>query len=316
MAFRLLPDADGNRDRRGGKLLPKRERRRRAARRTLSVLPTLCTLGNVLCGFASVFFASRNPSADFPFHWTALTFAAIFIFLGMVMDGLDGRIARLTRNTSDLGEQLDSMADMVTFGVAPAFLAVQLIGIQTPFLIQDQRFDRVVFVIAAIYVCCAALRLARFNTEVDLPTEKSHGSFKGLPSPAAAGTVASLVLLHQHFLAHQEVPNHYWTTECTAAGMVAIMLLAAFAMVSRLRYPHLAERYLRGRVRLTTLASFFLLLLFLLVHPQATLAAGFAIYAAWAPLGWMLRRVSGRPARAQSLVTVSDRTEATRRTGS
>ena len=81
----------------------------------------------------------------------------------MVLDGLDGRIARLTRSTSELGEQLDSMADMVTFGVAPAFLAIQLIGVATPFISvrSDQLFDRFVVVVACIYVACAALRLER-----------------------------------------------------------------------------------------------------------------------------------------------------------
>ena len=94
------------------------------------------------------------------------------------------------------------MADMVTFGVAPAFLAVQLIGVETPFvsMANDQMFDRVVVMVACIYVACTALRLARFNiiqaTEAD---KTNHLSFEGLPSPGAAGTVASLVLLHQHF---------------------------------------------------------------------------------------------------------------------
>ena len=92
----------------------------RAARLTIAVLPTLLTIGNLLCGFAAIFFASRLEDLRLPFGWTPLAWAAAVIFLGMVFDGLDGRIARLTRNTTDLGEQLDSMADMVTFGVAPA----------------------------------------------------------------------------------------------------------------------------------------------------------------------------------------------------
>lgn len=79
----------------------------------------MLTLGNVLCGFVAIFWASLPADADFPFNWTPLTFAAMAIFAGMVFDGFDGRVARLTNSTSAFGAQLDSMADMVTFGLAP-----------------------------------------------------------------------------------------------------------------------------------------------------------------------------------------------------
>src|SRR5690606_15347871 len=125
MAYRLGPPADRSDDERRLRL-----RRRPARRRSIALLPTLCTLGSALCGFLAVFFASRAPDTVMLWNWTPLTFAAVFIFLGMVLDALDGRLARMTRSTSSFGEQLDSMADMVTFGVAPAFLAVQLIGLE------------------------------------------------------------------------------------------------------------------------------------------------------------------------------------------
>src|SRR5690606_12393377 len=115
-----------------------------------------------------------------------------FIFLGMLLDGLDGRVARMTRSTSELGEQLDSMADMVTFGVAPAFLAVQLVGVVSPLSLAEDMFDRFAMVVAFIYVACAALRLARFNIETKSDNVVDHLSFSGLPSPGAAGTVASM----------------------------------------------------------------------------------------------------------------------------
>ena len=173
------------------------------------------------------------------------------IFMGMLFDGLDGRIARLTRNTSDLGEQLDSMADMVTFGVAPAFLAVQVTGVHTPFVsaTNDLMFDRFVVVVASIYVACAALRLARFNIEVGSDDHSDHNSFKGLPSPGAAGTVAGMVLLQQHFLVHR--PDLHKTLVAVEVGLVAIVLLSALAMVSRLRYMHVINRYVAraGAVR-------------------------------------------------------------------
>lgn len=264
---------------------------RRAALKTISVLPTLLTLGNLLCGFGAVFFASRSADTSIPLGWSPLTFSATLIFLGMVLDGLDGRIARLTRNTSELGEQLDSMADMVTFGVAPAFLAIQLIGVATPFISVrgDQLFDRFVVVIACIYVACAALRLARFNINIAQVHNHGHRHFEGLPSPGAAGTVASLILLHQHFL----VDGHpmSWSIRLAAIGMVMIMLLAAFGMVSRLQYQHVVGRYLAGRVGFAAITRIVVLGLLLLIHLQGALAAGFALYAISAPAIWVWQKI-------------------------
>jgi len=268
---------------------------KRAALRTISILPTIMTLGNVLCGFGAIFFASRPAQTPLPWGWSPLTFSAVLIFLGMVFDVLDGRIARLTRSISDLGAQLDSMADMVTFGVAPAFLAVQLIGVETPFVSMagDQMFDRVAVMVACIYVACTALRLARFNLIQAIQADKSdHMSFEGLPSPGAAGTVASLVLLHQHFLVDGSPMD--WTIRIAAIGMVMIMLLAAFGMVSRLRYVHVVSRYLSGRARFGTFAKIVVLVLLLLTHLQGALAAGFVLYALSAPGLWLSRRLSRR----------------------
>jgi len=284
MAYRLVPDDD--QPDQGRK--PKRGRRARLA--TVAVLPTLMTLGNLLCGFAAVFLASRPADSQLPWQWTPLTFAAAAIFLGMVFDGLDGRVARWTRSTSDLGEQLDSMADMVTFGVAPAFVAVQLVGIGTPFLSEggEQLFDRVTLLIAGIYVACVALRLARFNIEIEQPTESDHNSFKGLPSPGAAGTVASMVLLHEHFMVARE--SNHWITFASSLLMVGVMLLAALAMVGRLRYVHVVNRYIRGRAKFGSFAMVVVAVLLLFTAPQASVAAAFVIYALSAPVSWTLRK--------------------------
>jgi len=275
-------------------------RSRIAAAKGLAILPSLFTLANGLCGFASIFLASRPKatepamSPDLPFGWTPLTFAALFIFLGMVFDALDGTIARLTGQTSDLGGQLDSMSDMVTFGVSPAFLAVQLVDVETPFLSvsQDHWFDRLTLLIAGIYVACTALRLARFNIEIDNPEESDHMSFKGLPSPGAAGTVGSLVLLHEHFLAR--ATDHPGIAPSSVA-MVAIMLLVAVAMVSRLRYAHVINRYVRGRAPVEYIAIAVSIGLLLAIWPQRALAAGLVIYALSAPSVWLWRKLSRRP---------------------
>jgi len=266
----------------------KHSKRHIATHRTLAVLPTLCTLANGLCGFLAIFFASRIPeNAQLLWHWTPLTTGAIFIFMGMFFDTLDGRLARLTRHTSNLGEQLDSMSDMVTFGVAPAYLVVQLVAVEIPFLSEqkDHIFDRIALAIACIYVACAALRLARFNLNVKSNLTTDHMSFEGLPTPGAAGTVASLVLLHQHLLANElanESGDNRWITIASIA-MVAITLLTALTMVSRLRYIHLANRYLRERAPIQYIAIIVAIALLAPILLQEALATGFILYALSAP---------------------------------
>lgn len=292
---------------------PRRRRRRLHPTRMVKVLPSLFTLGNLLCGFAAIFYASRYPSRDDELARMAIDFApslaiaASLIFVGMVFDALDGRIARLTRQTSELGEQLDSMADMVTFGAAPAFLVIQLVVIGTPFFDESHPkwniyFDRAVLVVAAVYVACTALRLARFNIEVALPSESDHTSFKGLPSPAAAGTVGSLVLLHQWLLGRQtpdaELAFFYDWAKITAVWMVLITLLVAVAMVSTMRYVHVMNRYMRDRAPIHYLGAAVFILIPLLTVPQITLAIAFVTYALSSPLlvaAHKLRRES-RPA--------------------
>ncbi len=269
----------------------------RVARRGIAVLPTMFTLANLLCGFGAIFFASRMmPAVDspLPFGWSPLTMAAVFIFLGLAMDGLDGRVAVLTDSVSDLGAQLDSMADMVTFGVAPAFMVIQLIGVRAPFVSELQPdspifFERFALVVACIYVACVALRLARYNIETSSAAEGSHSLFKGLPSPGAAGTVASLILLHQSFLVH--LTQDHFLIRAAAVGMVFISLLTALAMVSRFRYVHLMNRYIRGRAPFGTIAKAVIVGLLLVVRLQETLAAGFVIYALSAPTIWAYRRI-------------------------
>lgn len=265
---------------------------------SVAILPTLCTLANVLCGFLAIFIASRPIEPNLPFGWSPLTFAAIFVFAGMIFDGFDGQLARLTRTSSGLGEQLDSMADMVTFGLAPAFLAVQLAGIGSPFLSErtDRYFDRAAVIIACIYVACAALRLARFNAELKSTAAEQHLTFSGLPSPGAAGTVASLVLLHEHLLVQPVL--RVWAINFSSYGILLVALLTAVAMTSRLPYVHVGNRFLRGRAPINYVALLVAVGLLLLIAPQLSLAAAFVGYAVSAPLAALGRRL-GRRRRAE-----------------
>ena len=187
---------------------PRRRLRDTRVARGIKVLPTLLTLGNLLCGFAAIHYAAKPVEASDFFGWSTLTVAGTLIFFGMFFDALDGGVARLTRSTSDLGAQLDSLCDMVTFGVAPAFMMLRLVshyygaehGTNILGPDADNFYAKATWTIAAVYICCTALRLARFNSETVNDDVTAHMWFRGLPSPGSAGCVASLILLHQHLL--------------------------------------------------------------------------------------------------------------------
>src|SRR5687768_9482987 len=129
----------------------------------MSVIPTLCTLGNLIAGFASIHYAARAliPGDErLLWGWTPLTFAGALVFLGMFLDAIDGSIARLTRSSSEIGAQLDSLSDVLTFGVAPAFMTIQLVTIHLKELgwiigpEADNVFGKIIWGAAAVYVSC------------------------------------------------------------------------------------------------------------------------------------------------------------------
>jgi CDP-diacylglycerol--serine O-phosphatidyltransferase len=231
--------------------------------RAISVLPTLFTLGNLVCGFFALVAASRveaPTSADIP-TTSAIQISATapilkdlkkedpvhncmlagwLIFLAMIFDALDGHLARLTKASSDFGAQLDSLSDLVTFGVAPAFVLVKM----TPGF--TYHHNQLVWIIAAAYACCAALRLARFNAETD--EEDDHMHFSGLPSPAAGAVIASFAIL---FYTLRRENNAFPNVEMIDAVLQQIVpflaLGAALLMVSRIPYPHVANQLFRGQ---------------------------------------------------------------------
>ena len=267
----------------------------------MSVLPTLCTLGNLVCGFAAILYASEDAEFVGPWGWSGLTCAGVLIFVGMLLDAVDGSIARLTRSMSELGGQLDSLADVVSFGVAPAFMMLQLLRRELaadvgPMIIgpeADDALGKVVWAVAVVYVCCAALRLARFNVETGATVERS-GSFRGLPSPGAAGAVSSLILVHQHLLAGglgDDVPATF--ARGTALGLPFVTLLAAFAMVSTIPYAHVTNRYLSGSRSFAYVVRIVVVLALAMWFPQQTLAVLFTTYLVAGPLGALRRRRDG-----------------------
>lgn len=222
----------------------RRVRRRRL--QYITLLPSLVTLINGVCGFAAIGLAAKGPE-----YFTA---AAYIIFAAMVADMLDGRLARMSHSTSSFGGQLDSLCDVISFGAAPAFLSLKLLTNSMPIILSPSTallgdfVERLIWLSAAVYLCCAAVRLARFNVE-NVEDETSHMSFSGLPTPAAAGMLASMVLLYRYL-----VRDPAASTALFAFGRFAVIYTMPFVtlwlaglMVSRIRYPHVVNQYLRGR---------------------------------------------------------------------
>ena len=176
----------------------------------------------------------------------------------MLFDALDGSAARFTNQTSDFGAQLDSLSDSISFGVAPAFIMLQLIHpdhhlmntvVNAPF----NYHPRILWAIGVLFMWCALLRLARFNVESD--EEDSHDFFSGLPSPAAAGVVASFPIAIWELKEETKVdgvlawahPVAPYLLPSLVVLLPLITLAAAMLMVSRIRYAHLFNQMMRGR---------------------------------------------------------------------
>jgi CDP-diacylglycerol--serine O-phosphatidyltransferase len=264
--------------------------------RTISTLPTLLTLGNLLCGFAAVHFCLRAmggsgltqrlvaatamdplPERVLP---SFLSIAATFIFLGLLMDALDGSVARWTKRASDFGGQLDSLADVVTFGIAPAIMIVAVLQTKPEMAgrtgpLSGDLLGRAMWVMVATYVACAALRLARFNVE-HATSSAGHTAFHGLPSPGAAVVVASLMLLHEHV---RPAIRPY-----LAETLPFVALAMGLLMVSRVRYVHLANTYLRGRRPFGQVVALVFVLGLFWWYKELTLAVVVCAYALSGPL--------------------------------
>lgn len=279
---------------RGGRL-----RRRRRRLKAVAVVPSMFTLGNLLCGFAAVYYAAKPFAAED--QSKSLLIAGILVFVGMFFDSVDGYVARLTRSVSELGGQLDSLADIVTFGVAPAYMTLQLVTryylggdaeqtVISP--LHDDVFGRIFWVCAAIYVACTALRLARFNVETASGVLDDHMYFRGLPAPGAGGCVAGLILLHEHY--YEALNQFQWVARTTGLGMTFILLLCAVAMVSRLPYVHIVNKYLRRKASFGFLVEVAIVLVCAAIFMVEAIALSFTAYALSAPLrsvwvGWRRR---------------------------
>ena len=199
----------------GGRL-----RESKKVRRTIYLLPSAFTVGNIFAGFCAVIWTLHG-------HYGS---AAVAIGIAVVLDGIDGRLARMTGSTSDFGLQLDSLADVISFGLAPALLVYSW-GLED--FGNFARFSAFVFLI------CGAMRLARFNAQVQ---EMKH--FAGLPIPAGAGMIAAMV----HFFQAPPESNLFKVL------LVVVTYALSFLMISTIRYPSLKQLNLsRGKSHLNIL---------------------------------------------------------------
>src|SRR6266851_630972 len=228
-------------------------------------LPNLLTTGALFAGFYAIV-----ATIDLKFER-----AGAAVFIAMIFDGLDGRVARWTKTESAFGKEYDSLADMVSFGVAPAIVAYQwgVVGIAE----FGHYWGRFGWLACFFYTAAAGMRLARFNTRA--AADKRY--FEGLPSPSAAAIVAAFVWFSSHF------------PQPGLIGLIAALMLTAFAgalMVSRFSFPSFKQFNLDRRVKFVYILIVPLFFVLIALDPPAMLLAVFATYALSAPVLWVGRR--------------------------
>ena len=233
------------------------ENGRTVRRKGIYLLPNLMTTGALFAGFYAVVAAMRGDFES----------AAVAIFFAMILDGLDGRIARMTNTSSKFGAEYDSLSDMVSFGVAPALVMFSWV------LGELGKFG---WSAAFVYVACAALRLARFNTQIDT-ADKNY--FTGLASPAAAAVVASTVwVCHDLGWTGSDLPME--------VAVLVALLTTVLGLLMMANFPYYSFKGVDFRGRVPFVAMIVLVLVFSLVtlDPPSMFLLAFLVYAASGPV--------------------------------
>ena len=223
-------------------------------RKGIYLLPNLLTTASLFAGFYAIVAAINSRFES----------AAISIFIAMALDGMDGRIARMTNTESDFGAEYDSLADMVSFGLAPALVIYEwsLLGL-----------GKLGWLAAFVYAATAALRLARFNTQVGTADKRY---FQGLASPAAAGLVAGMVWLVEDLQVGSGMG--------VSAAAFLLTIVAALLMVSNTRYHSFKGLDLKGRVPFVAVLVVVLAFVFISFDPPLILFTMFSLYALSGPV--------------------------------
>ena len=235
---------------------------RQVRHRGIYLLPNLFTTGNLFAGFFAIVSAMNGK----------YEFAAVAIFIAMVLDGLDGRVARLTNTQSAFGAEYDSLSDMVAFGLAPALLAYQW---------ALSELGNVGLTVAFIYTACAALRLARFNTQIGKVDKKW---FIGLASPAAAGVVAGMVWALKDFgVDGVDMPVPVVMLYALLVAMAGVL------MVSNIKFYSFKDLDFKGRVPFVAMLIVVLVFAVVFSDPPRILLLIFLAYAAAGPVQYLLQ---------------------------
>ena len=249
-------------------------------RRGIYLLPNLLTTGGLFAGFFSIIAAIDGNFAK----------SAIAIFVAMALDGMDGRLARLTSTETDFGKEFDSLADMVSFGLAPSIVTYQW-GVAR-LSEYGAAWERVGWLCAFLFTVAAAFRLARFNTR---SASKDNRFFEGLPSPSAAGGVAAMVWLSTKY----EIDG--LVALATGAG---VTMAAGLLMMSGFSYYSFKDINTAAKVPFQALLLPVSVLLVISLNPPVVCFAMFLMYASSGPLLWLWRwrkrKATSQPEHSQS----------------
>jgi CDP-diacylglycerol--serine O-phosphatidyltransferase len=234
--------------------------------RGLFVLPTLFTVGNLFCGYLSIWSSIRGTFET----------AALLIIGAGVLDALDGRVARLTNSTSEFGEEYDSLADLVSFGVAPAVLVYSW-GLSD--------FARLGWMASFLFVVCGSMRLARFNIQTRVVDKRF---FVGLPIPAGAGTLAALVLATP-----EPLLDRIFMT-----GLLVLTIVLSYLMISTIRYRSFKDLDLKRRRPAWILPAIALVFAVIAYRPPLALLTIAVVFAASGPIARLYAFIRRKPAAA------------------
>lgn len=240
--------------------------------KTLPVLPTLLTAGNLACGITAILCAASHVPGGANHEWQSdwLFVGAVMVFVAMICDMFDGKVARMTKTAGPFGAELDSLADVVSFGVAPAILVHRLVLGQPGVLAYGERL---LWLVTVFYAVMAAIRLARYNVE---HSDEANPWFRGMPSPGAAALVCAWVMFHQWIILHpgdqvcRWILDHGIIADKPWGGLasmdpfrwalIAVTAIAALLMVSTVRYPHIGNS-LFGRMKFRSMILLLLLII-------------------------------------------------------
>ncbi|MCZ6688894.1 MAG: CDP-diacylglycerol--serine O-phosphatidyltransferase [Planctomycetota bacterium] len=250
----------------------------------MGMIPSLITLGNAVCGFTAIYEIAHGR-----YHQ-----AAWLILLAMVFDAFDGKVARMTKQTSDFGAQLDSLSDAISFGVAPAIL-VALMNQPSPGI-----WSKATWFFCLLYVLSAILRLARYNVEAKRGTAEPD-TFTGLPSPAAAGMISAIVILSRFITDKIEGPQlglltdvevHHLSNLIVSVGLPAAALTLGYLMVSsRVKYVHVFNRYLSGKRPFHYFTGLIFFVVLVAAVREIALFLGFLAYVSHGPISLLIREI-------------------------